>query len=136
MNKPKIIKLSKLGEPNFGYISVVEENINVPFTIKRVYWTYHTPSSVIRGGHAHKKLEQLIIAVSGVIDFELIDYKGNKQNYKLDKPNMGLFIPRGYWRNIRFSQNAVLLCLASDVFKESDYIRNFEVFMNNKNSNC
>lgn len=128
---PKIINIKKIGSPNLGYISVLEENDGIiPFEIKRVYWTYFTPNHVERGAHAHKELEQVIIAVSGIIDFELEDTKGNKNQFTLDNPNKGLFIPKGHWRDIRFSHNAVLLCLASEKYDEKDYIRNYEEFKN------
>jgi len=132
MNIPKLIQLNKIGEPTLGYISVVENNENIPFEIKRVYWTYFTPNLVERGAHAHKKLQQLIVAVSGIIDFTLIDSKGNKTNYVLDNPDIGLYIPNGYWREIRFSHSAVLLCLASEKYDENDYIRSLNEFIKNE----
>lgn len=131
INKPKLINLNKIGSPNLGYISVLEnEDGIIPFEIKRVYWTYFTPNHVKRGAHAHKKLEQVIVAVSGIIDFRLEDKDGNEFTFKLDKPDIGLYIPKGYWRDIRFSHNAVLLCLASEKYNEKDYIRNYEEFKN------
>jgi dTDP-4-dehydrorhamnose 3,5-epimerase-like enzyme len=130
MNKPKIIKLSKIGDPSLGYISVLEESADLlPFRVKRVYWTYFTPNHVERGNHAHKTLEQIIVAVSGIIDFELTDREGHKYKFVLDSPDRGLHIPGDYWREIRFSHNAVLLCLASEVFDVDDYIRDFDEFM-------
>ena len=131
-NSPKLIQLNKIGDPALGYISVVENNENIPFDIKRVYWTYFTPNHVERGAHAHKKLQQLIVAVSGIIDFTLIDSKGNKTNYVLDNPDIGLYIPNGYWREIRFSHSAVLLCLASEKYDENDYIRSLNEFIKNE----
>ena len=129
MKEPELIQLRKIGKPSLGYISVVENNDNIPFEIKRVYWTYFTPNHVERGNHAHKILQQLIVAVSGIIEFVLIDKKGNKQKYILDNPNIGLYIPEGYWREIKFSHSAVLLCLASEKYDEEDYIRNYEEFI-------
>lgn len=128
---PKLINLNKIGSPNLGYISVLEnEDGIIPFEIKRVYWTYFTPNHVKRGAHAHKKLEQVIIAVSGIIDFELEDKQGNFYQFTLDTPNKALYIPKGYWRDIRFSHNAVLLCLASEKYDEKDYVRNYKEFKN------
>ena len=83
---------------------------------------------VVRGNHAHKALSQIIFAVSGIIDFELENTAGEKYSFKLDKPDMGLYIPPMHWRIIKFSHNAVLLCLASDVYDENDYIRNYQDF--------
>ncbi|CVK16287.1 WxcM-like, C-terminal [Apibacter mensalis] len=128
MNKPHIIELSKIGSSVLGYITVAEENLNIPFNIKRVYWTYFTPQDVQRGGHAHKGLEQLIFAVSGNIEFTTEDIYGNTETFILDSPEKGLYIPSKIWRDIKFSHNAVLLCLASDFYKEQDYIRNYDEF--------
>lgn len=128
MNKPHIIELSKIGSSVLGYITVAEENLNIPFNIKRVYWTYFTPQDVQRGGHSHKELEQLIFAVSGTIEFTTEDIYGNTETFILDSPEKGLYIPSKIWRDIKFSHNAVLLCLASDFYKEQDYIRNYDEF--------
>lgn len=125
---PHIIEFSQIGLPELGYISVAEYENQIPFEIKRVYWTYFTPNQVVRGRHAHKELRQVIIAVSGIIHFTLEDRQGNKYDYILDEPNKGLFVPNWFWREIRFSHNAVLLCLASSVYDEKDYIRDYDSF--------
>ena len=117
-----------IGNAELGYISVAEEVKNIPFSIKRVYWTYYTPQNVIRGGHAHRELEQLIVSVSGKIVFNVEDIESNKFNFVLDQPNLGLYLPPLTWRDIQFSHNAVLLCLSSDVFTEADYIRTYDEF--------
>lgn len=130
LTKPHLVKLKKIGEPSLGYISVAEEEKNIPFEIKRVYWTYFTPNHVKRGNHAHKKLEQVIIAVSGIIEFTLIDKNNNKEVITLDNPDIGLYVPKGYWREIKFSHNAVLLCMASENYDVDDYIRDFDEFLN------
>ena len=127
-NKPYIIELEKIGNPSLGYITVAEFQKNIPFEIKRVYWTYFTPNEVLRGGHAHKKLNQVIFAVSGIITFTTEDLQGNKETFVLDTPNKGLFLPEKYWRDIQFSHNAVLLCLASEVYTAEDYIRDYDEF--------
>lgn len=127
MSGPRLIEFSKIGSPALGYITV-GENSNLPFTIQRVYWTYFTPDSVIRGHHAHYDLEQMIFATSGRIEFLLEDLEGKKELFTLDSPNVGLYIPKGYWRTIKFSHNAVLMCLASKEYEETDYIRDYEVF--------
>jgi hypothetical protein len=102
---------------------------NIPLEIKRTYWTYFTPNDVQRGGHAHKKLQQVIFAVSGIIEFNTKDQQGNKLKFILDHPNKGLFLPNNIWRDIKFSHNAVLLCLASEYYEEADYIRNYDEFI-------
>jgi hypothetical protein len=127
IQKPNLIEFNKIGNPSLGYISVAEES-KLPFQIKRVYWTYFTPQDVIRGGHAHKNLRQIVFAVSGIIKFNIETIDGVKMDFTLDKPNVGLYIGKMSWREIHFSHNAVLLCLASDEFIESDYIRVYEEF--------
>ncbi len=120
--------LPKIGSSDLGYISVGENSKNIPFDIKRVYWTYYTPQDVTRGGHAHLILKQVIVAVSGIITFTTEDLNGNKQEFILDSPDKGLFIPEKIWRDIKFSHSAVLLCLASEKYTEDDYIRDYEIF--------
>lgn len=127
--KPKLIEFKKIGDSTVGYISVAEVEEYVPFEIKRVYWTYYTPDHVQRGGHAHKKLKQILIAVSGNLEIILKDKQENKYVFELNKPNEGLYVPEGYWRDISFSNNAVLLCIASEVFNEDDYIREYTDFI-------
>ncbi|WET48391.1 FdtA/QdtA family cupin domain-containing protein [Chryseobacterium indologenes] len=130
MTNPQIITFNKIGSSELGYITIAEEQKNIPFNIQRVYWTYYTPQDVIRGGHAHKKLKQVIFAVSGTITFNTEDKEGNKETFILDHPSKGLFIPELIWRDIQFSHNAVLLCLASELYDENDYFRDFEEFKN------
>lgn len=127
---PELIEFSEIGDSTLGYITVAEFQKGVPFEIKRVYWTYYTPHNVVRGHHAHKKLEQVIFALSGNIEFYLENKGGDKFEFKLDKPNVGLYVPSGFWRTIKLSHNAVLLCLASQVYVEGDYIRDYKEFLN------
>jgi hypothetical protein len=123
---PHLLEYPKIGSPSLGYISVAEAKDDFPFEIKRVYWTYYTPNEVMRGGHAHKCLEQLIFAVTGIITFQLEDSNGGNHTIELNKPQVGLYLPPFTWREIKFSHNAVLLCLASEVYDEEDYIRNYQ----------
>jgi hypothetical protein len=125
---PYLIHFNSVGKPDLGYITVAENQKNIPFDIKRVYWTYYTPHQVTRGHHAHKDLHQCIFAVSGIIEFELINVQGEKSMFTLDSPEKGLYIPPMHWRTINFSHSAVLLCLASDVYKVDDYIRDIDQF--------
>ena len=124
---PHLIEFAKIGSPALGYITI-GENSTLPFTVQRVYWTYFTPDSVIRGHHAHRDLEQLIFATSGRIEFVLEGLDGNSETFVLDSPNVALYIPRLYWRTIKFSHNAVLLCMASLEYSEDDYIREYTDF--------
>ncbi|MBF9222163.1 sugar 3,4-ketoisomerase [Hymenobacter ruricola] len=127
MSVPRLIEFSKIGSPALGYITV-GENSTLPFIVQRVYWTYFTPDSVIRGHHAHHDLEQLIFATSGRIEFVLEGLDGKSETFVLDSPNLGLYIPKLYWRTIKFSHNAVLMCLASMEYSEDDYIREYNHF--------
>jgi hypothetical protein len=124
---PHWIKFSSIGEKDIGYISVVE-NATLPFKIERVYWTYYTPNDVERGNHAHKQLEQILVAVSGTIDIETEDLEGTQLKFTLNTPSEGLYIPPLHWRKIRFSHNAVLLCMVSWKFTQADYIRDYIEF--------
>ena len=112
---------------NRGYLSVVEEGLDIPFDIKRIYYLYMVPE-VARGAHAHKALQQLLIATSGSVEV-IMDDGVNKKSFMLDKPWKGLFIPSGLWRDLEnFSGGAVLLCLASEKYDAKDYIRDYNEF--------
>ncbi|OUR90334.1 hypothetical protein A9Q87_13660 [Flavobacteriales bacterium 34_180_T64] len=122
----KLIDIPKI-EDRRGNLSVVEGDC-VPFDIKRVYYLYDVPSGAFRGGHAHKKLYQFLIALSGSFDVHLKDGKEQK-TITLNKPNIGLLIVPGTWREIdNFSSGAVCLVLASKNFDEDDYIRDYQDF--------
>lgn len=122
-----IIDIPKI-ENHLGNIAVVENSV-VPFDIKRVYYLYDIPSSAQRGGHSHKKLQQVLIAISGSFDVVLNDGKIQKV-VTLNKPDKGLLIEINIWRELQnFSSGAVCLVLASTVYEEADYIRNYEEFL-------
>lgn len=127
-NFPQYVMFPCIGDPSLGYITIGEAENNVPFEIKRVYWTYFTPQDVVRGGHAHKDLQQIIFAVSGIITFNVEDLLGHKQTFVLDHPSKGLYLPKLIWRDIHFTHSAVLLCLASHKYDEADYLRDYETF--------
>jgi dTDP-4-dehydrorhamnose 3,5-epimerase-like enzyme len=111
-----------------GNLSFIEENNQIPFQIKRVYYLYDVPSGATRGGHAHKALQQIIIALSGSFDVVLDDGVTKRQIF-LNRPHYGLYIPPGVWRELEnFSSNSVALSLVSQLYDESDYIRDYEVF--------
>ncbi len=129
MTEPYLINFSKIGIPQTGYISVAEKD-TLPFAVKRVYWTYFTPEDVNRGGHSHYELEQILIAVAGKITVKTELLNGVKQEFILDKPNIGLFIPKMCWRELHYTHNAVQICLASMEYDEADYIRTYGQFKN------
>lgn len=124
----KIIKLNQLGDRR-GHISVVENNNEIPFSVKRVYYLYDVPSGEKRGGHAHRNLEQLIVAVTGSFDV-IVDDGHTKNTFRLNRPNEGLYFPSGLWRDINnFSAGAICLVLASLPFDENDYMRNYKDYL-------
>lgn len=126
----QIIKIPKI-EDRRGNLSVVENDC-IPYNIKRVYYLYDVPSGAYRGGHAHKQQLEFLIALSGSFEVVLKDGK-NKLKVMLNKPDEGLLIPTGIWRELEnFSSGAVCLVLASDVYDEADYIRNFKTFKSSK----
>lgn len=125
--KPHIIEFPKVGNSQLGYISIAEKN-NLPFAVKRVYWTYFTPESVERGGHAHYELEQILVAVSGKIIINVEMLNGLTEEFVLENPNRGLYMPKSTWRTMKYSHNSVQMCLASMEYDEKDYIRDYDVF--------
>jgi dTDP-4-dehydrorhamnose 3,5-epimerase-like enzyme len=125
---PYLIDFKISGNAEIGYLAVVENSKNIPFDIKRVFWTYYTPDLVTRGRHAHYKLEQVLVAMSGKITVLNEDIRGKVVTHVLNTPNVGLYIPPMYWHDMEFSENAVMLSLASMPYDESDYIREYEDF--------
>jgi len=129
-----ILPLSKIHN-RAGNITIVEGQKNVPFDLKRVYYLYDVPGGESRGGHAHKELYQLVVAASGSFDV-LLDDGTNKKVVTLNRPYYGLLIVPGIWRELlEFSSGAVCLVLASLVFDEGDYIRNYEDYKKFKHGN-
>jgi hypothetical protein len=115
-----------------GNITVLEENIDIPFGVKRVYYLYDVPGGAERGGHAHRELQQLIVAASGCFDVMLDDGK-NKKIVELNRPYYGLHVVPGIWRElINFSSGAICLVLASSLYDKNDYIRDYTEFLNYK----
>lgn len=124
-----IIELDKHHSDSRGNISVVENGDTVPFDVKRLYYLYDVPGGVSRGGHSHKELSQFIIAASGCFTVTLDDGKV-KRAFTLNRPYQGLLVKPGVWRNLDdFSSGSVCLVLASDKYDESDYIREYEDFL-------
>jgi len=112
-----------------GQLIAIEENKDLPFDIKRVYYIYDTLPDVRRGFHAHKKLEQILLCVHGSCKIHL-DNGYDTAEVTLDKPHEGLYISNDMWREMYdFSEGAVLLVLASEYYDESDYMRNYEDFI-------
>jgi len=124
---PHIITFPKIGNSELGYISVAENDL-LPFEVKRVYWTYYTPESVERGGHAHFNLEQILVAVAGKVIVNIESLNGKIKEFVLEDPYIGLYIPKNTWRTMKYSHSAVQMCIASMAYDESDYIRDYNKF--------
>ena len=125
----KIIDLPKIVDPR-GNLTVAEQMGNVPFEVKRVYWTYDVPGGESRGGHAHKQCVEFIIAVSGSFTVTLDDGNGHHEAHHLNHPWQGLLVSTGIWRTLEdFSSGAVCLVLASELFDEADYIYEYDEFL-------
>ena len=123
-----IVHLVEHGD-NRGTLIALEQMANIPFEIKRVYYMFDTVSGVRRGFHAHKCLKQMLICVHGSCKI-LLDDGSEKQEVLLDKPNKGLIIESNIWREMfDFSEDAVLMVVASELYDESDYIRNYDDFI-------
>jgi len=126
-----IIKLPKI-ENRAGNISPIQGSLDIPFDIKRVYYLYDIPVGSERGGHAHKELQQLIMAASGSFDVVMNDGKDEKI-FSLNRPSYGLYVPQMMWRElINFSGGAISLVLASLPYDESDYYRDYDKFIKGK----
>lgn len=124
----RVIDLPKMFDPR-GNLTVAEQFKNVPFGIKRVYWVYDVPGGESRGGHAHKECKEFIIAVSGSFHVTLDDGT-DKKSYLLNHPYQGLLVDTGIWRTLDdFSSGAVCLVLASELYDEGDYIRDYDEFL-------
>ncbi|MCI8975706.1 MAG: WxcM-like domain-containing protein [Lachnospiraceae bacterium] len=112
-----------------GSLIALEENKNIPFTVKRVYYMFDTKQGVHRGFHAHKTLKQILFCPSGACTI-LLDSGLEKRRVRLDKPTEGLYLESNIWREMYdFTPDAVLMVLASDYYDESDYIRNYDMFL-------
>lgn len=117
-----------IGNKEVGFLLPVEQNCDVPFTIKRIYYLYDVPLNIRRGYHAHKKLEQVLICLKGKVKIQV--YDGNVEKViVLDKPTKGLYIGPFVWREMFDFEDAVLLVIASDFYSESDYIRDYKQFL-------
>lgn len=128
----KIIELPKILDAR-GNLSFAEQNNQIPFEIKRTYWIYDVPGGESRGGHAFRKNEEMIIALSGAFDV-VVDDGERQKRFNLNRSYYGLYIPKGLWRTMEnFSTNAFALEFGSEHYDKSDYVRDYEQFKKLKN---
>lgn len=124
----RIITLHTISDPR-GNLTVAEENLELPFDLKRAYWIYNVPQGGSRGGHAHKRLQQVLVAVSGSFTVTL-DNGTETKTYLLDNPAEGLFIDTEIWRTLDdFSAGAVCMVLASELYEPNDYLYEYDEFL-------
>ena len=127
MQQPKIIELPKFTDPR-GNLSFLENENQIPFKIARSYWIYDVPGGETRGGHAFKENDEFIIALSGSFDV-VLDNGKEKQKFQLNRSYYGLYVPKGWWREMEnFSTNSVAFILSSIPYDEKDYIRDYDDF--------
>jgi len=122
-----IIELPRINN-RAGNITPIQNGIDLPFSVQRIYYMYDIPGGASRGAHGHKNLQQLVVAASGSFDITLDDGR-SKKTVQLNRPSLGLYIKPGIWRDItNFSSGAICLVLASSPYIEDDYIRDYEAF--------
>lgn len=128
IDKLQIIQFPKIQDVR-GNLTFVQNFDTIPFEIKRAFWIYDVPGGEVRGGHAYKTQQEIIIALTGSFDIVVVDPEGNEHKFNLNRSYFGLYIPKNHWRHMEnFSTNAVALHLSSDMFSEEDYVREFEQF--------
>ena len=128
LNKVQLLNFPKLSDPR-GDLSVIEGNNQIPFDIKRIFYLYNISDAETRGAHAHKELEQVFVAIAGSFEVTLDDGI-EKKLFQLSKPWQGLYIPPMIWGDLNnFSSGSVCLVLASDIYKEDDYHRDYKEFL-------
>lgn len=128
LNTCRIIELPKISDPR-GNLTFIEGSNHIPFDIRRVYYLYDVPGGAERGGHAHKELHQLIVAMSGSFDIILDDGRG-KRRFHLNRSYYGLYVCNMIWRELdNFSSGSVCMVLASILYDESDYYRDYDSYL-------
>jgi oxalate decarboxylase/phosphoglucose isomerase-like protein (cupin superfamily) len=122
-----LIALPKISDPR-GNLTFIQFPQQVPFEIKRVFWTYNVPSGELRGGHSYKSQQEVIVALSGSFDVVVKSANGDIQRISLNRGDKGIYLPQMTWRHLEnFSTNAVSLHLSSSFYDEDEYLRNFEL---------
>lgn len=126
--KPQLLTFPAIGDSAIGFISIAQAQKELPFELKRTFWTYYTPESVVRGRHAHVHTEMVLIALNGRIIVYTEMPNGDKEIFVLERPTQGLYMPPLCWHTMQYTHTAVQLVLASSEYDEKDYIRKYEDF--------
>lgn len=129
MNKVKMLSFKQNGD-NRGHLVVIEGNKDVPFDIKRIFYIYGSDPNVIRGQHANRETEFVLVNVAGKSKVKVYDGKGNEAIFILNRPHTGIYLPTMVWKDMYdFSEDSVLLVLASEAYNPNEYIRNYDEFV-------
>ncbi len=123
---PHLIEFPKIGNSEKGLLTIAESYKNVPFDIKRVFWVGGFSEITERGNHAHKETQQILICQHGVIDFFAIMPDGIEYNFRIDQPNIGIYVPAAAWHKMLYQPGTIQLVLASSYYDESDYFRMYD----------
>lgn len=127
--KVKMLEFPQKGDER-GSLIVVEEMIDIPFELKRIFYMYGSDATVIRGRHANKKTEFILINLSGQSKVKVKDGRGNEKVFLLDRPHTGIYVPKLVWKDMYdFSEDSILLCLASEHYDPEEYIRDYDAFV-------
>ena len=127
--KVKMLEFPQVGDER-GYLVIVEGMKDIPFEIKRIFYIYGSDSTVVRGQHANKKTEFILINISGQSKVKVKDGRGNEKVFLLDKLHTGIYVPRMVWKDMYdFSADSILLCLASEHYDPEEYIRDYDTFV-------
>jgi hypothetical protein len=125
----KLIQFPKIVDPR-GNLTFLQNPLQIPFQIKRVFWTYDVPGGETRGGHAYKQQHEVIIALSGSFDVIVYNETGEKSIFSLNRSYFGLYLPPSTWRQMEnFSTNSLALHISSSIFDANDYVRDFDNFI-------
>jgi dTDP-4-dehydrorhamnose 3,5-epimerase-like enzyme len=131
MNNPQIVQLPKFLDAR-GNLSFVQQEDQIPFIIRRTYWLYDVPGGECRGGHAYKENQEFIVALSGSFDV-ILDDGHEKKKYTLNRSYYGLYVPKGFWREmVNFSTNSLAMILSSTDYDANDYVRDYDEFIKMK----
>ncbi len=128
MDLPYIINFQHTGSKEFGFLDIAEVGKNVPFEVKRMFWTHSVPNGVIRGHHAHKETKQILIAIEGRIIVTTEMPSGDIHKFELNSSTQGIYLPPHVWHHMEYLDNAVQIVFCSGFFNEQDYLREYKEF--------